>query len=169
MGLDATRWSVTEGGMLDAEQPGPEVADRASLARALRDLESAEARVERNAQRVYDDARAKLVIELLPVLDNLDRTIEAATKRGEDRALIQGTQMVRAQLETVLIRYGAERVDPTLGADRRFDPTIHEAVALTPVTDPALHGTVIHQAEPGYRFAGKLLRPAKVTVGQLRV
>jgi len=139
-----------------------EAPDRATLVKALRDLESTEARVERNAQRVYDEARGKLILDLLPVLDNLDRTIEAAQANRENEALIQGTLMVRAQLETVLLRYGAERVD----AAGRFDPALHEAIATTPVRDPTLHGTVIHQAQPAYWFAGKLLRPAQVTVGR---
>ncbi len=152
--------------MLDAESQSEvqpvEACDRATLVKALRDLESTEARVERNAQRVYDETRAKLVVELLPVLDNLDRTIAAAQAAGEDAMLVQGTLMVRAQLETVLMRYGAERVE----AAGRFDPAIHEAIAATPVADPALHGAIVHQAQPGYRFAGKLLRPAQVTVGR---
>src|SRR5450432_3827273 len=105
--------------MLDAESQSEVVEpDRATLVKALRDLESTEARVERNAQRVYDETRAKLVVELLPVLDNLDRTIAAAQAAGEDAVLVQGTLMVRAQLETVLLRYGAERI----AATSRFDP-----------------------------------------------
>lgn len=138
---------------------------RESLLRALQELEASEARVRRNAERVYDDTRRDLIIELLPVLDNLDRTLDAAITRPHTDPLIQGVRMVHAQLEQVLRHYGVERIDAT---GKRFDPAIHEALAAVPVTDPALVGMVMHQAEAGYRFRSRMLRAAKVTVGVAR-
>ena len=135
--------------------------DRATMTRALRDLEAAQARVERDAQKVNEETRGKLVAELLPVLDNLDRTIRAAAK--SDPALVQGVRLVRSQLEGVLRGYGVERIDAT---GMRFDPKLHEAISVAPVYEPAHHGLVLEQAEPGYRFGERLLRPAKVVVGR---
>lgn len=137
--------------------------DRDSLRRALRDLEAAEQRVIRNAERVYDEVRGKLVLDLLPVLDNLDRTIQAASNEASS-ALLDGARMVRGQLEQVLLRYGAEAI-AAHGAP--FDPSIHDAVAVTPVFDPRAHNRVVQQMQPGYRFGGRVLRPAKVVVGTL--
>jgi molecular chaperone GrpE len=135
--------------------------DRASVVRALRDLEATQKRIQQNAERVYDEKRRELVFELLPVLDNLDRTI-AASQAASDAALLDGVRMVRAELESVLVRYGVERVD----ADgQRFDPAVHEAVAAIPVVDPKLVGVVLRQVAPGYRFGGKVLRAARVNVG----
>jgi len=128
--------------------------DRQAALRVLRNLEATEARLERNAQRETEAARGKLVQELLPVLDNLDRSIRAAQTGRSDPALLEG----------VLRGFGVERID-ALG--QRFDPALHEAIGVTAVGEPQRHGVVIHQAEPGYRFAGKLLRPAKVSVGKL--
>jgi molecular chaperone GrpE len=145
-------------------EPEQESPDRESLRRALRDLEAAEQRVQRNAERVYEEARAKLVHEILPALDNLDRVIAAADPH-RDPALLEGVRMVRGQLERVLVRYGAERIDAT-GA--RFDPEIHEAIATVPVRDPSRDKIVLDQLQPGYRFAGRVLRPARVTVGVRR-
>jgi len=157
-------------------ETAPELAaasDRQAALRALRNLEATEARLERNARREVDEARGKLVQELLPVLDNLDRTIRAAHggRNGHgghgghsDPAMLEGVRMVRQQLEAVLRGYGAERIE-ALG--QRFDPTVHEAIGMVSVGDPQRHGVVVHQAEPGYRFAGRLLRPAKVSVGKL--
>jgi molecular chaperone GrpE (heat shock protein) len=142
---------------------GDEVNRYAAL-RALRSLEATEARLERNARREVDEARGKLVHELLPVLDNLDRTIEAAQAHHSDPAMLEGVRMVRHQLEGVLRGYGVERIE---AIDQPFDPALHEAIGVTPVHDPRRHSVVVHQAEPGYRMAGKLLRPAKVTVGKL--
>jgi molecular chaperone GrpE (heat shock protein) len=149
----------------DAAAPGEPAsgADRQAALRALRNLEATEARLERNAKREVEEARGKLVQELLPVLDNLDRTIRAAHAGRGDPAMLEGVRMVRHQLEGVLRGYGVERVD---AADQRFDPGLHEAIGVTPVSDPRRHGAVIHQAEPGYRFGGRLLRPAKVNVGK---
>lgn len=149
----------------DARAAGAaEPIDRQSALRALRSLEATEARLTRNARRELDDARGKLVQELLPVLDNLDRTIRAAYDARSDRAMLDGVRMVRHQLEGVLRGYGVERIE---ALDQRFDPNLHEAIGVASVSDPRRHGIVVHQAEPGYRFGDRLLRPAKVSVGKL--
>lgn len=147
-----------------AEQETPSVeVDRTAALRALRSLEATEARLMRNAKRETEGAKGELVMELLPLLDNLDRTIEAARQHHSNAALLDGVRMLRAQLEAVLLRYGVERIDAT---NQEFDPALHEAVGVTAVADPRAHGAVAHQAQPGYRYAGRLLRPAKVIVGQ---
>jgi len=148
-----------------AERAGDRTdGDRQAALRALRSLEATEARLARNAKRETDDARGKLVQDLLPVLDNLDRTIRAAQSGRGDPAMLEGVRMVRQQLEGVLRGYGVERVDAT---GLRFDPGLHEAIGVTPVSDPQRHGLVLHQMEPGYRFGERLLRPARVNVGKL--
>jgi molecular chaperone GrpE len=142
----------------ETAEPG---ADRQALTRAVRDLEATQARVKQNAARVYEDTRTDLVVQLLPVLDNLDRTIEA-TRDASDQALLSGVEMVRGQLEAVLIQYGLERYD---AVGEPFDPSRHEAIALEPVRDPALLRRVVKQLAPGYRLGERVLRAAKVTVG----
>jgi molecular chaperone GrpE len=137
--------------------------DRASALRALRSLEATQERVAKNAKRETEEAKGKLVMELLPVLDNLDRTIQASREHRGDPAVLEGVRMVRAQLEGVLLRYGVEKIDAT---GKRFDPSLHEAVGLQPVTDARANGMVAQQYEPGYAFNGKLLRPAKVMVAK---
>jgi molecular chaperone GrpE (heat shock protein) len=141
--------------MNDAE---PKTPDRADLARALAELEAAKARVERDAKQVQADTRKKLVGELLPVLDNVERAIAAST----EPSAIAGMQLVKRQLEGVLRGYGVERIDATGAA---FDPQLHDAITTLPVTDPDMHRKVVDQIEPGYRFGDALLRPAKVVVG----
>ena len=141
-----------------------ESADRQAALRALRSLEATEARLERNARREAEETRGKLVGELLPVLDNLDRTIRAAQAGRSDPAMLEGVRMVRQQLDGVLRGYGVERIE---SVGQRFDPAVHEAVGMIAVDDPQRDGIVVHQAEPGYRFGSRLLRPAKVSVGKL--
>jgi molecular chaperone GrpE len=145
--------------------PGGFTTERQAALRALRNLEATEARLERNAKREAEETRGKLVQELLPVLDNLDRTIRAAqTAQVSDRAMLEGVRLIRHQLEGVLRGYGVERID---AVDLPFDPSQHEAIGVVAVADAKRHGVVVEQAEAGYRLAGKLLRPAKVSVGKL--
>jgi molecular chaperone GrpE len=140
-----------------------EVDDPEALARALRELEAAKARVERDAKLVAEDTRKRLVTELLPVLDNLDRAIDAAVSSGDAPGVVEGARRVRSQLEAVLLGYGVERVD---AISKRFDPALHDAVALVDVRDRGYHDVVIDQLQPCYRFNATLLRPAKVVVGR---
>jgi molecular chaperone GrpE (heat shock protein) len=165
----AERSSASVDHPYEADEPRGEsaerqVVDRQAALRALRNLEATEVRLERNARREIEEARGKLVQQLLPVLDNLDRTIRAAHSHRSDPAMLEGVRMVRHQLESVLRGYGVERIE---ALDQPFDPTLHEAIGVAPVHEPRRHGAVVHQVEPGYRFGGKLLRPAKVTVGKL--
>lgn len=138
--------------------------DRASLAGALRELEAAKARVERDARSVCDDTKKKLVSQLLPVLDNLDRTIKAAEDSGDAPAVVEGIALVRSQLEGVLKGYGVERIDALA---QPFDPKIHDAVTTIAVLKPEAHNLVVDQIAPGYRYGNGLLRPAQVVVGKL--
>jgi molecular chaperone GrpE (heat shock protein) len=137
--------------------------DRASLARALRDLEAAKARVERDARASAQELREKLVLELVPVLDNLDRTIRAAEQAGDAPSVLDGVMMVRDQFLAVLRRMGVERVE---ARGRKFDPKLHDAVSVVNVHQPVYHDVIVDQLEPGYRFDTRLLRPAKVVVGR---
>lgn len=139
------------------------VPDRAALSRALRDLESAKGRVERDAKLAKDAMQRELVMKLVPVLDNLDRTIKAAEENGDAPSVVEGVYLVRSQMEGALRAYGVERIDAT---NKRFDPKIHEAVSTLPVVDPAVNGLVLDQLEPGYRFGDQLLRPARVVVAK---
>lgn len=158
-GLDATA---------EAETPMEEVEpastpDFDTMRRALRELEAAKARVERDARRAADELREKLVLDLVPVLDNLDRTIRAAEKAGNSPAMLQGVRMVRSQFANALAKHGVEQID---ARDQRFDPAIHDAINVVPVDDPAAHDIVVDVYEPGYWFGDRLLRPAKVIVGR---
>ena len=147
------------------QQPPPRAPDRASLSRALRELEASKARIERDAKRAQAEMRASLVLQLLPVLDNLDRTIAAARQNRDAPTVIEGVWLVRRQIAGVLESYGVQRIEAT---NVRFDPTIHEAVSMATVDDPRHDKIVIEQLEPGYMMGDRLLRPAKVVVGRAR-
>ena len=135
--------------------------EQRDLRRATTELEAVKRRVERDALRARDDSRGELVRELIPVLDNLDRTLGVGST---DVALLSGVELVRAQLERVLGSYGLERID---AVGTRFNPAEHEAVATAPVDDPARNGVVVDAFSRGYRLGGRVLVPARVRVGKL--
>ena len=129
---------------------------------ALAELEAAKQRAERETERLAHETRGKLIGQLLPVLDNLDRAI-SATDDGPSNPLLDGVTLVREQLEQVLLSYGAERIS---AVGERFDPAVHEAVAVTKVDDLDQAGVVLEQWEAGYQLDGKVLRAAKVRVAK---
>jgi len=136
-------------------------AEPRDLRSAIDEYEAARRRLERDAARVQEETRTHLVAELLPVLDNIDRSIDAST----DTAAVEGMSLVRAQLEGVLRGYGLERFD---AAGERFDPRLHEAMDVAEVAEPERDGTVVRQWQPGYRIGGRVLRAARVQVGRHR-
>lgn len=146
---------------VDSGEADGEALERETLLLALREVEATLARTRQDAERLRAAEERKLLGELLPVLDNLQRTVDAA-RTWSDPSLVEGMQMVQGELQAVLVRHGVERVE---AVGQRFDPAIHEAVAAVPVLDPALVGSVVQQAAPGYRLGGKVLRAAKVKVG----
>ena len=131
----------------------------------VRGLEDTKQRLARENEREIARLRGRLVEDLLEVLDNLDRSLEAAQGNSpEVRALADGVRMVREQFAGKLAALG---LSPIAAAGQRFDPAQHEAVGLTPVADPAQDGTVVRVVRTGYRFGEKVLRPAVVMVGKL--
>jgi molecular chaperone GrpE len=116
-------------------------------------------RVERERLETGAWAQGVLVQRLLPVLDDLRRAVESVDR--EDSPAAQGLRMIADKLERSLTEAGLERLSVE-GAP--FDPEAHEALVTLPV-DQERAGTVIRELEPGYRFKGRLLRPARVQVG----
>lgn len=144
------------------------VSLRDRLLRALADAEN----TRRQASRTAGDARrfalADFARELLIVVDNLERTIDAADAQApltsENAALIEGVQATLRVLLRTLERFGVRRIS-ALG--ERFDPNLHEAVMQ--VDDSAEQpGTVTQVVEQGYTIHDRLLRPARVVVSKRR-
>jgi molecular chaperone GrpE len=132
----------------------------ALLQRTRADFENYQKRVQRDLAEERRYAHAPFARELLPVLDNLQRALDAARQEGEKGPLIQGVTLVQSQLLDILRRFGIAPIDPQ---GQPFDPIQHEAVIQQPRTDVA-PGTVVQVLEPGYRLHERVLRPAKVVV-----
>jgi molecular chaperone GrpE len=122
-------------------------------------------RTRREAGREIERNRRALLVDLLEVVDGLDRALDAEGAAGADggRSVSEGVGLVRDLLLRKLAGYGAARVE-ALGA--RFDPARHEAQALIPVDEAALDGVVVKVFREGYAVGGDVLRPAGVAVGR---
>lgn len=112
-------------------------------------------------QREQEKVRAteKLVENLLPVLDDFERTVDYAEKNGET-GLLDGVRAVQSKLIDVLVKGGVEVINP---AGQPFDALEAQAVATVP-DDEAYDETVRDVYQKGYRMGKKVLRPAMVTI-----
>jgi molecular chaperone GrpE len=133
--------------------------------RATDEFEQVKVRIRRDVARDVERGRRAVIVELLEVLDNLDRAIAAARATAQtdtSETLLRGVELVREQFLAKLDGLGVARLD-AFGA--RFDPQQHEAVSLAPVEDPAQAGLVVAVLTEGYAIGDEVLRPARVVVG----
>ena len=118
---------------------------------------------QRQSRELTDERRygaISLMRDILPVVDNIDRAIEAAEKSGDGGPLLEGFQLVRQQLVTALAQHGCEPIN-ALG--QPFNPDIHAAILQQPSPDhPAGHVMLVTQ--PGYTLHDRVVRPASVIV-----
>lgn len=133
--------------------------------RAADEFEQVRLRIRRDVAREVERGRRAVIVELLDVLDNLDRAIAAAratSHTDSSETLLRGVELVREQFLARLDALGVSRLD-ALGA--RFDPQRHEAVSLAPAADPSQAGQVVAVLREGYAIGDDVLRPASVVVG----
>ncbi|MBI4561899.1 MAG: nucleotide exchange factor GrpE [Candidatus Rokubacteria bacterium] len=128
--------------------------------RALAELDNTRKRSQREREEYIRFANESLLRELLPVLDNFDRAIQAARARGEAPALVAGVELIQRELLRVLEKFG---VTAFSSVGQPFNPERHEAVARVVAADhPEM--TVVEETLRGYLLNGRVLRPAMVTV-----
>jgi molecular chaperone GrpE len=135
-----------------------EVFDR--LQRLQAEFDNYRRRTDRERLETGAHAQGLLAERLLPVLDAFDRAL--ASQRGDESPEVQGFALIREKLYRALVDAGLERID---SEGTTFDPDIHEAL-MTQDVEPELDGVVICELAPGYRFRGRMVRPARVQVGK---
>ena len=150
----------------EAEQKAADVQARFEQVRSelKRETDELRQRLARNADDRVAREKAAFISALLPVVDNLQRAVEAAESGGPQEALLGGLRGTLSGFENVLTQIGAEPIEALA---QPFDPELHEAVDTTEV-EPALDGQVIAQYGRGYRLGSQLLRPARVQVGRAK-
>jgi len=148
---------VEETEVVDPEAALAETEDR--LRRALADLDNLRKRYHRELARERAAERRRTAMELLPVVDNLERALEHAGP--ECAALVEGIRAVHDQAAGALARLGFERFDDV---GRAFDPARDEAIGA--IDSDAPERTVVAAVRPGYGSGEELLRPAGVVVSK---
>ncbi len=135
---------------------------RDRLLRTTAEFDNFRKRVDRDRREMADRAAESLLLDLLPVVDDLERALAVeATGEGAE-AYRRGVELIHKQLTELLARRGVKVLD-ALGAD--FDPHLHQAVASEPA-DGHRDGEVIAVLRTGYLLNDRLLRPAMVKVAQ---
>ena len=128
-----------------------------TLQRVKADFDNYRKRAARDQEALVARAGERIVKELLPVLDDLERALEAA-EQHEEAKLEEGVKLVHRQLEQLLEREGLAPVE----TDGKFDPHVHEALLAQPSASE--EGSVIEVLQKGYRLGDRVLRPARVVV-----
>jgi molecular chaperone GrpE len=144
----------------EAEQQRDEYLDGVRRARA--EFENYRKRTMREGASQRESGKAELAEGLLEVLDDLDRTVDAAAA-SSDEGLARGVELVAEKLVRSLQGSGLERVDATGVV---FDPNRHEAVQQTPADEPVEQPIVAQVLRPGYVLGDRVLRAAMVVVEQ---
>jgi molecular chaperone GrpE len=147
------------------EQLQQQLADaKDQTLRTAAEMQNVRRRAEKDVESAHKYALEKFVNGVLPIADNLDRTLDAVPDREAEgvKPLVEGVELTRKTLLDVLNRFQVEQIDP-LGAP--FDPQFHEAVSMVenPSAEP---NSVLHVMQKGYTLNGRLLRAAMVMVAK---
>jgi molecular chaperone GrpE len=151
-----------------ATQPGDELEQLRRQAaeaqerylRSQAELENTRKRLRREMEDERRYAELSLLADLLPVIDNVDRAVEAAEKNADAASLLSGFKMVGQQLDRLLEKH---HVKPIEAEGQPFDPAVHEAILQQPSANHP-HSTVMTVAQTGYKLHDRVVRPAQVIV-----
>jgi molecular chaperone GrpE len=131
--------------------------------RAAADVENLRKRQKREMDDVRLESKGRVLKEMLPVVDNLERAIEHATSQAGTNPIVEGVQLVLRQFLTAFERLD---VTPVEAAGQPFDPNLHEAISQQESDAPP--GTVVQVLQRGYKSGDRLLRPALVVVAKAK-
>ncbi len=150
--LETSSDNSTEARLMEAER---------EVLRARADLENFRKRMQRDAEQQLKYANVPLIRDLIEVVDNLNRAVEAASQDATNAsALRDGVGMVLSQLATVLGKYGCKPIE---SVGREFDPHVHEAIAQVASEEHAA-GLVSQEVAAGYMLHDRVVRPSTVIV-----
>ena len=140
------------------EEKAKAEANLAGWQRAQADFINYKRRTEQEKEEISQFAKATLILELLPVLDDLERAFAAVPLRLTKASWVDGIKLIWSKLRTALEAQGLSEIR---AVGEPFDPHLHEAVRQ----DRGKEGVVIEEVQRGYKFCDKIIRPTKVVVG----
>jgi len=133
------------------------------LLRVQADFDNTRKRLEREKQDFVKFANEGIILELLNVLDDLERTVDLAQSKHQDlSAFLKGVEMILAHLYEMLKEYGVKPID---AQGKLFDPNYHEALMQAENKDVPEH-TILEELQKGYLLNDRIIRTAKVKVSK---
>jgi molecular chaperone GrpE len=131
--------------------------------RTVAEMENLRRRTSLDVEKAHKFALEKFASELLPVLDNLERTLQVADKENEAvKPLIEGVELTLKSMASSVAKFGVQAIDPQ---GQPFDPNQHQAMSMIENPDVAPN-TVIAVMQKGYELNGRVIRPAMVMVSK---
>ena len=131
-----------------------------SYLRVLADFDNYRKRQREETSRLTDYAREQIILKLLPIVDNFDRSVQAAEAEHSYDSLVEGVALTLRQLREMLEKEGLEQIE---AVGQEFNPEVHEAL-MRVETDEYPENTVVDELEKGYTLNGKVIRAARVRV-----
>ncbi|MCK5840060.1 MAG: nucleotide exchange factor GrpE [Bacteroidales bacterium] len=119
-------------------------------------------RTAKEKQELYKTAAEGLMVELLPILDDFERAIKSFEDTNNISAIKEGEKLIYNKFKNTLVQQGLEEIN---AIGEVFDTDLHEAVTELKAPAKDMIGKVIDQAEKGYQLKGKVIRYAKVVIG----
>lgn len=131
--------------------------------RAQAEAQNARRRAEQDVEKAHKFGQEKLVTDLLPVMDNLERALENMNVEDEAlKSVVEGIELTMKSFQDSLVKHKVEAINPE---GEPFDPQLHQAMTMVPNPDVEPN-TVINVFQKGYTLHGRLVRPAMVVVSK---
>ena len=147
--------------LAEAEAKIAELQDR--YLRQAAEFDNYRKRTMKEKADLIKSAAEKVMVAELPIVDDMDRALDNMEKGMDADACIEGFKLIAQKFKNTLAQQGLEKID-TDGQD--FDTDYHEAIALIPAPAEELKGKIIDCVQAGYKLGDKVIRHAKVAVGQ---
>ncbi len=147
--------------LAEAEAKMAELQDR--YLRQAAEFDNYRKRTIKEKAELIKSAAEKVIVAELPIVDDMDRALDNMEKGMDADACIEGFKLIAQKFKNTLMQQGLEKIE-TDGQD--FDTDFHEAIALIPAPSEELKGKILDCVQPGYKLGDKVIRHAKVAVGQ---
>jgi len=135
-----------------------------TLLRKAAELENVRKRVQKERISLFEDARIQALQDIIPIAEDMNRTLEASASTKIDDNFLQGVQMVASKFKQLFERYG---VEPINQVQVPFDVDFHDAMLRQPTEDPKIpSNTVLQVLETGYKIGNRVIKHAKVIVSE---
>lgn len=134
----------------------------ADLLRAAADFENSRKRLQKRSDEMIKFGNEKIVLEILPLVDDLDRAILSLDEGAEPKKVQEGLHLAQNNFHRILEQHGVETI---ASVGKPFDPNFHEAVGEVSAPE-AEEGSVAEEVQRGYLLNGRLVRPSRVKIAR---